>query len=261
VGHGQRTRYSACAANRPVLCPGPAAAATGSLPAGKRPHPVTVAVLLAAWLAVAWSAWRVWRQFERVEVFGHSMVPALQPGDHVLVRKNASVRRGDIVAACDPRVPARSVLKRVAGVSDEGVFLLGDNAEHSTDSRQWGPVPMTSVQGRAMYRYAPPARAGRLPKYVSDGGQMVETEFTEEMAAAGRPVSVWANGPGDTYGVHTHSYGKILCCLEGSITFHTDKGDVALEAGDRMVLPPGTPHSATVGTKGTRCAEAHILSS
>ena len=72
------------------------------------------------------------------------------------------MRPGDIVAASDPRQPARSVLKRVIEVGREGVVLLGDNPEHSTDSREFGPVPITSVQGKAIYRYAPPARAGKL---------------------------------------------------------------------------------------------------
>ena len=51
---------------------------------------------------------------------------------------------------------------------------------------------------------------------------------------------------------------KILCCLRGSIVFHTDKGDVGLKASDRIVLEAGTPHAATVGVEGTRCAEAHV---
>jgi nickel-type superoxide dismutase maturation protease len=69
---------------------------------------------------------------------------------------------GDIVATPDPRQPARLVLKRVADVGQQGLFLLGDNPEHSTDSRQFGPVPISSVQGKAIYRYFPPARAGTL---------------------------------------------------------------------------------------------------
>ena len=111
---------------------------------------------------LAWSAWRVWRPFERVEVSGPSMAPSLQPGDRLLVWRTRSVRPGDIVAASDPRRPERSLLKRVVDVGQEGVFLLGDNPEHSTDSRQFGPVPMASVRGKAIYRYAPPARAGKL---------------------------------------------------------------------------------------------------
>jgi quercetin dioxygenase-like cupin family protein len=92
----------------------------------------------------------------------------------------------------------------------------------------------------------------------SSGEQMVEAEFIDEMQSAGWPVSVWSNGPGDKYATHAHSYRKILCCLEGSIVFHTAEGNVRLQPGDRLVLEPGTAHSATVGNHGTRCAEAHV---
>ena len=86
----------------------------------------------------------------------------------------------------------------------------------------------------------------------------IEEAFLAEMRAVGSPVSVWGNHSGDTYGRHSHSYKKILCCLSGSIVFHTDDRDVTLAPGDRLVLPPGTVHSATVGPAGVRCAEAHV---
>ena len=38
--------------------------------------------------------------------------------------------------------------------------------------------------------------------------------------------------------------------------FHTRDGDVELHAGDRLDLPPGTEHSATVGPSGCQCMEA-----
>ena len=66
----------------------------------------------------------------------------------------------------------------------------------------------------------------------------------------------WSNGPGDVYGRHTHGYHKVLFCLEGSITFHLDTGDMTLEAGDRLDLEPGTEHGATVGPPGCVCMEA-----
>jgi cupin superfamily acireductone dioxygenase involved in methionine salvage len=47
-----------------------------------------------------------------------------------------------------------------------------------------------------------------------------------------------------------------LFCLEGSIVFHTNEGDVALDAGDRLDLPAGTSHAATVGASGCSCVEA-----
>ena len=82
--------------------------------------------------------------------------------------------------------------------------------------------------------------------------------FGEEMRTAGHPVTTWSNGPGDRYSPHSHSYKKVLCCLEGSIVFHNADGDTTLTPGDRMVIEPGTEHSTTVGPAGVRCAEAHI---
>ncbi len=66
----------------------------------------------------------------------------------------------------------------------------------------------------------------------------------------------WANGPDDRYGRHDHGFHKVLFCLAGSIVFHTDDVDVALTAGDRLDIEPGTVHSATVGSDGCECVEA-----
>lgn len=66
----------------------------------------------------------------------------------------------------------------------------------------------------------------------------------------------WSNGPGDTYGWHSHDYHKVLYCASGSIVFHTREGDVALAPGDRLDLAPGTEHAATVGPEGVTCVEA-----
>ena len=87
---------------------------------------------------------------------------------------------------------------------------------------------------------------------------MDEEQFRRETAGEASAVSVWANGPGYRYAPHSHSYRKILCCLDGSITFHLGSGDVDLAAGERLVIDPGTSHSATVGPSGVRCAEAHV---
>ena len=65
----------------------------------------------------------------------------------------------------------------------------------------------------------------------------------------------WSNGPGDRYAEHAHQYEKVLYCVEGSITFTLRDRDVRLGPGDRMVLPPGTPHGATVGPQGCTCIE------
>jgi mannose-6-phosphate isomerase-like protein (cupin superfamily) len=77
--------------------------------------------------------------------------------------------------------------------------------------------------------------------------------FADERLSAPR---FWSNGPGDTYGWHSHGYHKVLFCLEGSITFHTSEGDVELRAGDRLDIEPGTDHAASVGPAGCSCVEA-----
>jgi nickel-type superoxide dismutase maturation protease len=98
----------------------------------------------------------------RVRVAGESMLPALREGDRLLVRRTRRVRPGDIAVAADPRDGRRPMVKRVAALSADGVTLLGDNPPASTDSRTFGPLPPDMVKGRAVYRYAPSNRAGRL---------------------------------------------------------------------------------------------------
>ncbi len=87
---------------------------------------------------------------------------------------------------------------------------------------------------------------------MSDAEQAARQAF----AAEGLSPSQWSNGPGFRYGRHDHPYHKVLYCVAGSITFHTDDGDVALLPGDRLDLPPGTGHAATVGSDGVTCWEA-----
>ena len=101
--------------------------------------------------------------FRRVAVAGRSMEPALRDGDWVIVAPLARPPRvGEIVLARDPRVAERLVLKRVARVKGGACMLLGDRPEESTDSRTFGPVALSAVLGRAVFRYAPLLRAGLL---------------------------------------------------------------------------------------------------
>lgn len=41
-------------------------------------------------------------------------------------------------------------------------FMMGDNRDHSCDSRYWGPVPMRYVKGNAWFLYWPPSRMGAV---------------------------------------------------------------------------------------------------
>ena len=71
----------------------------------------------------------------------------------------------------------------------------------------------------------------------------------------------WSNGPGDNYAVHSHTYEKVLYCVRGSIRFELpdqpeSSRSIDLAAGDCMILPAHTRHSARVGQQGVTCLEA-----
>lgn len=40
------------------------------------------------------------------------------------------------------------------------LFVMGDNRNHSADSRAFGPMPLDHLVGRAIWRFWPPARLG-----------------------------------------------------------------------------------------------------
>ena len=95
------------------------------------------------------------------------MTPTLLDGDRlvVLARPWGTPSRaavGDIVAVPDPRRPDRVVVKRVASVewSAGTLVVLGDSPDASTDSREFGAVPLASVIGRVVHRYGPTGRSG-----------------------------------------------------------------------------------------------------
>ena len=89
---------------------------------------------------------------------------------------------------------------------------------------------------------------------------MTPAELEARLVAQGLKPSSWSNAPGDTYGAHQHGYDKVLVAARGSITFHlVDAGvDVNLSGGERLDLPAGTAHAATVGPGGVTCFEVHL---
>jgi signal peptidase I len=101
---------------------------------------------------------------KRFVVRDTSMRPALEPGDRVLVWQWArDVRPGDIVVFVEPGSNVTASVKRVvAAASEGGVLVRGDNVNVSRDSRDYGAVPLSRVFGRAVYRYLPGTRRGRL---------------------------------------------------------------------------------------------------
>jgi signal peptidase I len=93
------------------------------------------------------------------------MTPALEAGERVLFDRLAYVvgepQVGDIVVARHAARPGVRMLKRVAerdGLAEAEYWLLGDNAEESTDSRDLGTFGREDILGRAWVVYWPVGR-------------------------------------------------------------------------------------------------------
>ena len=138
----------------------------------------------------------------RIRVDGFSMLPTLQSHQYVLVNRLAykfdSPQPGDIIVFHYPRDPQQEYIKRVIGlpgdrveiangevqvngqlisepyiaaaplyqtewtVPEDSLFVLGDNRNNSSDSHNWGPVPIDYVVGKAILVYWPPEDWGKI---------------------------------------------------------------------------------------------------
>jgi signal peptidase I len=132
----------------------------------------------------------------RIRVDGASMEPTLQSGEFVIVNKLAYMfgdpSIGDVIVFHFPRDPDQEYIKRVIGlpgdrveikdgevfvngvvlsegyiaaspvyeniwdIPSDSLFVLGDNRNNSSDSHNWGTVPMEFVIGKATFVYLPP---------------------------------------------------------------------------------------------------------
>ena len=103
--------------------------------------------------------------FDYMITQGESMVPAIKPGTVLLVCKAfygirlpgsltysfrwGKPREGDVVIFYTPL--GEIAVKRCREIlSGYEFYALGDNASHSYDSRNYGPVPIDNIIGRVM---------------------------------------------------------------------------------------------------------------
>jgi signal peptidase I len=138
----------------------------------------------------------------RIRVDGASMEPTLHTGEFVIVNKLAykftAPKQGDIIVFHFPRDPQEEYIKRVIGLPGDQIsiqggqvyvngqpldepyisakpaypgnwvvpegqlFVLGDNRNNSSDSHNWGTVPMDYVVGKAVFVYWPPESWGQI---------------------------------------------------------------------------------------------------
>lgn len=127
--------------------------------------------------------------FEPFAVNGGAMSPTYNDGDYLLINKfDTSFGRGDVVVFRYPKDPNQFFIKRVIGLPSETVgiqsgkvlingqilsetyyngetlpdssvtlnqdqyFVLGDNRTKSFDSRSFGPITKSSIQGKIFYK-------------------------------------------------------------------------------------------------------------
>jgi signal peptidase I len=83
------------------------------------------------------------------------------PGDRVRIGDGAVEVNGEVLA--EPYVLApdrRATVDEI--VAPDHFFVLGDNREHSADSREFGQVARRLLRGRVDLRVWPPERAGAV---------------------------------------------------------------------------------------------------
>lgn len=85
------------------------------------------------------------------------MLPTLVEGQDVLSFNWAYFGRrpkaGDIVVI---KVDGMEMVKRIQKVNDRHIFVVGDNKEESTDSRNFGEIGMENIIGKVIYSSASP---------------------------------------------------------------------------------------------------------
>jgi nickel-type superoxide dismutase maturation protease len=102
--------------------------------------------------------------FTTVRVVGPSMEPSVSNAEWWVVRRGGRLRAGDVVLLTHPGRPGLRLVKRAVRREGDRWWVEGDSPMSNDDSRAFGPVSPSLVEGRLLFRYRPlpPKRASRL---------------------------------------------------------------------------------------------------
>lgn len=94
------------------------------------------------------------------------------PGDTIEVKNGLVYLNGKVID--EPYLgdgvttqPGNYTNNRLVTLASNQYFVMGDNRPHSSDSRAWGPIPISSIVGRVFFRYWPINQAGIMKNNVS----------------------------------------------------------------------------------------------
>ncbi|MEI5992313.1 signal peptidase I [Enterococcus termitis] len=130
------------------------------------------------------------------------MIPTFTEGDRILINKGKIPKRYELVTLDPLKKPKESYIKRVIGIPNDAIkidrntlyleieenktmtvtlegpvikelkglekipknsyFVMGDNRNHSNDSRSFGLVSIDQIEGVAFFRYYPVNRIGAM---------------------------------------------------------------------------------------------------
>lgn len=101
-----------------------------------------------------------YRPLRTIAVSGNSMQPTYNDGDWLILKRIVRVdanrlRRlvGKVVVIERESYPGALFIKRLKSVDGNQLWVEGDNADGSTDSRQWGAIRPEEIVGRIVLRY------------------------------------------------------------------------------------------------------------
>ena len=74
------------------------------------------------------------------------------PGDRIQIRGGLLYRNGEAVSDGLPLIVDAGIAENMVLLAPGQYFLLGDNRNHSRDSREYGPVPASFITNRILFR-------------------------------------------------------------------------------------------------------------